>query len=66
MQVQGREGHPLLYSSSYDAARRIFRAEGITAFWRGSLPTYMKVAPSILVVRYGACLSLPALHAVLP
>lgn len=52
LQVQGREGHPVLYGSSWECCRRMIAAEGVTSLWRGSMSTYMKVAPSIGVVRF--------------
>lgn len=44
LQVQGREGHPVLYGSSWECCRRMIAAEGVTSLWRGSMSTYMKVS----------------------
>ena len=52
VQVQGREARPVLYGGTWDCARRIYAAEGVRAFWRGSLSSYLKVAPSIAAVRF--------------
>ncbi|BDA49691.1 Calcium-binding mitochondrial carrier protein SCaMC-1 [Coccomyxa sp. Obi] len=52
MQVQGSPGYPVQYSSTLDCVRKLYVQEGIRAFWRGSLSSYMKVVPSIAAVRF--------------
>ncbi|KAK9805412.1 hypothetical protein WJX73_002357 [Symbiochloris irregularis] len=52
LQIQGREGHPHLYAGSWECAKRMVAAEGLTSLYRGSLSSYMKVLPSICVVRF--------------
>ena len=51
-QVQGREGHPRLYNTSWECARRMVAAEGVSSLWRGSLSTYMKVPSHIMMCSY--------------
>ena len=47
--MQGRDGYPVIYSGSRDCAKRMFQAEGLRAFWRGSLTSFLKVnAPALL------------------
>lgn len=47
LQVQGLAGRPILYSGTFDCLRSILRKEGIRGFYAASLPSYLKVAPSI-------------------
>eukprot|EP00798_Chlamydomonas_sp_ICE-L_P029651 gene29651-5069_t len=47
LQVQGCPGHPILYSGPRDAFQKIASEEGLGAFYRGMLTTYMKTAPSM-------------------
>lgn len=51
MQVQGRPGYPRRYRNPADCAHQMLRKEGLAAFWRGSLGSYMKVVPSIAATR---------------
>ena len=44
LQVQGREGFPVKYTSVADCACRIIREEGVASFWRGSMCSFMKVS----------------------
>ena len=44
LQVQGREGFPVRYTSVADCAYRIVREEGVASFWRGSMCSFMKVS----------------------
>lgn len=43
LQVQGRDGYPVIYSGSRDCTKRMYQAEGLRAFWRGSLTSFLKV-----------------------
>ncbi|KAK9906889.1 hypothetical protein WJX75_009795 [Coccomyxa subellipsoidea] len=52
MQVQGREGFPVKYTSVGQCGYRIVSEEGLGSFWRGSMCSFMKVAPSIAAVRF--------------
>ncbi|KAK9813123.1 hypothetical protein WJX72_009417 [[Myrmecia] bisecta] len=47
LQVQGSPGHPVLYHGLRHAIVKMARDEGPGAFFRGSLSSYLKVAPSI-------------------
>lgn len=51
LQVQGRPGFPRLYTGAMDCATQMLRQEGVAAFWRGSLSSFAKVAPSIAATR---------------
>ncbi|CAL8462209.1 g1740 [Coccomyxa elongata] len=52
MQVQGKEGFPVKYANVWHCAYRIVAEEGMASFWRGSLCSFAKVAPSIAAVRF--------------
>jgi len=39
----GRDGYPVLYSGTRDCAKRMFQAEGLASFWRGSFSSLLKV-----------------------
>ena len=43
MQVQGSPGYPVQYTSTIDCARQMFAKEGLRAFWRGTISSYLKV-----------------------
>jgi hypothetical protein len=43
LQVQGREGFPVKYSSVFQCAYQVAKEEGIGSFWRGSMCSFMKV-----------------------
>jgi solute carrier family 25 phosphate transporter 23/24/25/41 len=47
LQVQGLAGRPVLYRGTVDCIRQVLRTEGIKGFYAASLPSYLKVAPSI-------------------
>ncbi|PRW34020.1 calcium-binding mitochondrial carrier S -3-like [Chlorella sorokiniana] len=51
LQVQGRPGFPRKYTGMLDCAGQMLRQEGISSFWRGSLSSFAKVAPSIAATR---------------
>ena len=43
VQVQGREGFPVKYTSVAQCGIRIVTEEGMGSFWRGSMCSFMKV-----------------------
>lgn len=43
VQIQGAPGHPVRYSSMADCCQTMLREEGASAFWRGTLSSFMKV-----------------------
>ncbi|OZJ04556.1 hypothetical protein BZG36_02699 [Bifiguratus adelaidae] len=43
MQAQGTPGHPQTYTSALDCFRKTYRAEGVLGFYKGLVPTLMKV-----------------------
>jgi len=43
MMLQGRGGEERLYTSIVDACRKIYRYEGVSGFFKGMIPTYLKV-----------------------
>lgn len=45
VQVQGREGFPVKYTSVGQCGYRIVSEEGLGSFWRGSMCSFMKVHP---------------------
>jgi len=47
MMVQGRGGEERIYSSIWDACRKIYVFEGISGFFKGIIPSYLKVVPSV-------------------
>jgi hypothetical protein len=47
LQVQGLAGRPVLYRGTLDCLRQILRNEGLAGFYAASVPSYLKVAPSI-------------------
>jgi len=44
MMVQGRGGEERIYSSIWDACRKIYVFEGISGFFKGIIPSYLKVS----------------------
>ena len=42
--VQGMNGSPILYKSTSDAFRQIYKAEGLLGFYKGITPNYFKVS----------------------
>lgn len=52
MQVQGSPGHPVRYSSMLNCFVVLARDEGLASFWRGTVSSWMKVVPSIGIVRF--------------
>lgn len=45
MMMQGQGGERPLYDSIMDACRKIYQFEGFGGFFRGMIPTYLKVRP---------------------
>lgn len=45
--LQGLAGRPILYRGMLDCIRQVLRKEGLGGFYSASLPSYLKVAPSI-------------------
>jgi len=41
--LQGRGGEERFYSSIWDACRKIHQFEGVGGFFKGMIPTYLKV-----------------------
>lgn len=52
MQVQGSPGHPVRFTSMMNCFAVMAREEGIRSFWRGTVSSWMKVVPSIGIVRF--------------
>jgi Mitochondrial carrier protein len=46
-QIQGAPGHPVRYSSMLDCCQKILKEEGASAFWRGTLSSFMKVLQAL-------------------
>ncbi|KAI8804172.1 mitochondrial carrier domain-containing protein [Cladochytrium replicatum] len=46
LQAQGTPAHPQRYSSTYDAARKLYQEK---AFYRGLAPTLLKVVPAVSI-----------------
>lgn len=49
MMLQGRGGEERFYSSIWDACRKIHQFEGVGGFFKGMIPTYLKVVPSVAI-----------------
>ncbi|KAI8975124.1 mitochondrial carrier domain-containing protein [Mycotypha africana] len=49
LQAQGTPGHPYVYTSALDAAKKTFHADGIRGFYKGLGPTLFKVVPSVSI-----------------
>jgi len=49
MQLQGVGGTQALYSGPIDAAIKIVKKEGVVGLYRGMIPCYLKVIPSIAI-----------------
>jgi solute carrier family 25 phosphate transporter 23/24/25/41 len=49
MMLQGRGGEERYYASIWDACRKIYRFEGVGGFFKGMVPTYLKVVPSVAI-----------------
>jgi len=49
LQAQGMPGHPIIYSSSIDAFKKIIKTEGVTGLYKGILPNFLKVAPAVSI-----------------
>ncbi|KAI7834662.1 mitochondrial carrier domain-containing protein [Kickxella alabastrina] len=47
MQVTSMSGIDYKYSSTFDAVRKMIKAEGVLGMYRGLVPNYLKVAPAI-------------------
>lgn len=52
MQVQGSPGHPIRFTSMMNCFAVMAREEGISSFWRGTISSWLKVVPSIGIVRF--------------
>lgn len=50
--MQGSPGHPVKYRSMAECFAVMAREEGLGAFWRGTVSSWMKVVPSIAIVRF--------------
>jgi len=49
LQAQGMEGHPVVYSGSVDAFKKIVSREGVLGLYKGILPNFLKVAPAVSI-----------------
>lgn len=49
MMLQGQHGEARLYTSTLDAVKKILKIEGPAGFFKGMIPTYLKVVPSVSV-----------------
>lgn len=43
MQIQGAPEHPVQYNSMVHCCGKMLQEEGISAFWRGTTSSFMKV-----------------------
>jgi solute carrier family 25 phosphate transporter 23/24/25/41 len=48
MQMQGFDNHPS-YSSTWQCTKSIWAIEGVAGFYKGMIPNYLKVVPSISI-----------------
>jgi len=49
LQAQGMAGHPIIYSNSIDAFKKIVKTEGFSGLYKGILPNFLKVAPAVSI-----------------
>lgn len=42
--VQGVDGVPRIYKNTWDAMKKIYKAEGVLGFYKGIWPNYFKVS----------------------
>ncbi|KAI9320517.1 mitochondrial carrier domain-containing protein [Dichotomocladium elegans] len=49
LQAQGTPGHPHVYTSAFDAARKTYQSDGVRGFYKGLGPTLFKVVPSVSI-----------------
>lgn len=49
LQAQGLPGYPVLYKNLLDCLIKTARADGVGGLWRGVLPGYAKIFPSIFI-----------------
>ncbi|KAI9594164.1 mitochondrial carrier domain-containing protein [Syncephalis fuscata] len=47
LQAQGTPGHPRTYSGAFDVVRVTLQREGIRGFYKGLVPTLVKVVPAV-------------------
>ncbi|KAI8053402.1 mitochondrial carrier domain-containing protein [Syncephalis plumigaleata] len=47
LQAQGTPGHPTTYSGAFDVIRVTLQREGIRGFYKGLVPTLVKVVPAV-------------------
>jgi solute carrier family 25 phosphate transporter 23/24/25/41 len=47
LQAQGTPGHPTVYTGALDVVRKTFAREGIRGFYKGLVPTLVKVVPAV-------------------
>ncbi|OZJ01980.1 hypothetical protein BZG36_04898, partial [Bifiguratus adelaidae] len=49
LQAQGTPGHPQTYTSAFDAARKLYLADGVLGFYKGLGPSLFKVIPAVSI-----------------
>ncbi|ORY02003.1 mitochondrial carrier [Basidiobolus meristosporus CBS 931.73] len=49
LMAQGTPGHPYTYDGVMDVVKRTYTREGITGFYRGLVPTLIKVIPAVSI-----------------
>lgn len=47
--VLGMPGRPIIYTGMMDCFARMIRQEGISSFYRGIVPNFMKAIPAISI-----------------
>ncbi|KAK9696802.1 hypothetical protein K7432_012276 [Basidiobolus ranarum] len=49
LMAQGTPGHPYTYDGVFDVVKRTYGREGISGFYRGLMPTLIKVIPAVSI-----------------
>ncbi|KDN48537.1 hypothetical protein K437DRAFT_255514 [Tilletiaria anomala UBC 951] len=49
LQAAGTPGHPATYNGFWDVVRQTYRNEGYLAFYKGLVPTLLKVVPAVSI-----------------
>ncbi|KAI9203543.1 mitochondrial carrier domain-containing protein [Polychytrium aggregatum] len=49
LQAQGTPSHPQRYTGAFDAVRYTYRNEGVRGFYKGLVPTLLKVVPAVSI-----------------
>ncbi|KAJ3053908.1 hypothetical protein HK097_003098 [Rhizophlyctis rosea] len=49
LQAQGTPSHPDVYAGAWDCCRRCYKGEGLAGFYKGLMPTLLKVLPAVSI-----------------